>query len=189
MKDKNIIFLDIDGVLNCQLFYAERQEKLNQNVHDKLSRKDQDEIKAHEEIDWAEHYKSEIDPVRVSWLNDLCKETSSVVVIASTWRSGKTVEELQTILNNSGATFEIIGKTRHCDCGVRGVEIKAWLEKNITPDKHGCHYFDFYKYAIIDDDSDMLLTQEEHFFQTDTYSGLTPSTCYRIKRFLTKKTF
>jgi hypothetical protein len=41
-------------------------------------------------------------------------------------------------------------------------------------------------YVIIDDDSDMLLHQAEHFFLTDNYSGLTPNTCYKIKRYLTK---
>ena len=50
----------------------------------------------------------------------------------------------------------------------------------------GCHYYDFYNYVIIDDDSDMLLNQQEHFFNTDYYSGLTHNTCYRIKRFFNK---
>ena len=40
-----------------------------------------------------------------------------------------------------------------------------------------------YNYVIIDDDSDMLLWQANHFFQTDSYSGLTPNICYRIKRY------
>ena len=31
--------------------------------------------------------------------------------------------------------------------------------------------------------------QQAHFFQTDSYSGLTPNTVYKIKRFLTHKTF
>ena len=38
------------------------------------------------------------------------------------------------------------------------------------------------------DDSDMLLNQKEHFFQTDNYSGLTPTICYKIKRFITGRT-
>jgi len=63
------------------------------------------------------------------------------------------------------------------------------LKKNINIKEHGVNYYDFYKYAIIDDDSDMLLNQEQNFFQTDNYSGLTPNTCYKIKRFATHKTF
>ena len=42
-------------------------------------------------------------------------------------------------------------------------------------------------YAIIDDDSDMLLWQKDNFFQTDSYSGLTPTTCYKIKNFFMQK--
>ena len=53
----------------------------------------------------------------------------------------------------------------------------------------GIHYYDFYRFAIIDDDSDMLLNQQFNFFQTDNYSGLTPNICYRIKRFFIHKTF
>jgi hypothetical protein len=119
----------------------------------------------------------------------LCKEINAVVVISSTWRLGKTVEELQEIFDYVGGTFKIIGKTDSSDLRVRGPEIKKWLEKNINEETHGCMYFDFYKYVIIDDDSDMLLNQREHFFQTDSYSGLTPTTCYKIKRFIKRKTF
>jgi hypothetical protein len=68
---------------------------------------------------------------------------------------------------------------------VFGAEVKD----NIKPETHGCNYFDFHKYAIIDDDSDMLLNQRFNFFQTDNYSGLTPNTCYKIKRFFTGRTF
>jgi hypothetical protein len=35
----------------------------------------------------------------------------------------------------------------------------------------------------------MLLWQQHNFFQTDNYSGLTPTTTYKIKRFFTQKTF
>lgn len=31
--------------------------------------------------------------------------------------------------------------------------------------------------------------KQSHFFQTDNYAGLTPTICYKIKRFFTHKTF
>ena len=174
-----IIFLDIDGVFNCQLWYKEHFKEAKKRLKKAVKSK---------EIERLEYYKSQICPERIGWFNVLCEETNSKVVISSTWRMGKTVQELQEILNHCGATFEIIGKTDHTGYE-RGTEIAKWLRDNIKPETYGKHYYDFYNYAIIDDDSDMLLNQKEHFFQTDNYSGLTPTTCYKIKRFITGRTF
>lgn len=184
MENKNIIFLDIDGVLNCQLHYESKQFKKYKAEKKKLGKKSLQTKK-----DWLEHYASNICKQRMEWLNTLCEETKSNVVISSTWRLGKGLKEMQEIMKYCGATFNVISLTPRCDEGIRGVEIYAWLKQNIIEEIHGCSYFDFYRYAIIDDDSDMLLNQSNHFFQTDNYSGLTPSTCYRIKRFFTHETF
>lgn len=172
MIDKNIIFLDIDGVLNCQTFFEERMEKkeLRKAVKDG-------------DISRLEYYKSQICEKRISWLSKLCEEANCHVVVSSTWRKNKTIEELQEIMDACGGTFKIIDKTPYTGYE-RGTEIALWLRENIKPETYGCHYFEFKKYVIIDDDSDMLYTQRNHFFQTDNYSGLTPNTCYKIKRFL-----
>jgi len=172
-----IIFLDIDGVLNCELFYKGNYRDVKKKLKKSAKAK---------EIEWEEYYKGQLCSDRITWLNQLCRETNAVVVISSTWRMGKTVEELQQILGNSGATFLIVGKTPYTGYE-RGTEIALWLRENINPETHGCNYYDFYDYVIIDDDSDMLLNQQEHFFKTDNYSGLTPNTCYKIKRFFTRK--
>ena len=159
----NIIFLDIDGVLNCQLYYSS-------NAFDKS----------------GEYPYNQIDKVRVGWLNELCEDVNAKVVISSTWRS-EGLERCREILQKCGATFDIISTTPFTKERVRGVEIKKWLEDN--DELLGCNYYDFYTYAIIDDDSDMLLNQQFNFFHVDNYSGLTPNTCYKIKRFFTHKTF
>ena len=161
MSDR-ILFLDIDGVLNCQLFFTQRDlTKEGSYVENNICRE------------------------RVSWLNELCSEIDAKVVISSTWRMGRTVQEMKDIFKEVGATFEVIDKTPVFNRSetVRGNEIKAWIDKNIEQP------YDYYNYAIIDDDSDMLLWQKDNFFQTDTYSGLTPNTCYRIKRFFLKQKF
>lgn len=156
MKKPFIIFLDIDGVLNCQVFYEKRKVK---------------------------GYKGNICKERMGWLNDLVKDLNATVVISSTWRSdGK--QKLQEVFNEYGATFEIHDVTPYGGKGtVRGNEIRMWLSENISPETYGCYSHDFTRYAIIDDDSDMLLWQKANFFQTDSYSGLTPNICYKIKRF------
>ena len=160
-----IIFLDVDGVLNCQLFY--------------------------EGIDKSASYvEQNICRDRISWLNDLCKKLDIKIVISSTWRMGRTIDELKEIFKEVGGEFDIIGVTPVLreEGYVRGNEIALWIEKNIEG-LTGLPSFDFHDYAIIDDDSDMLLMQANNFFQTDTYSGLTPNTIYRIERFFTKKYF
>jgi len=95
----------------------------------------------------------------------VCEEISAEVVVSSSWRSGKTIEELQEIFDYCGGTFKVISKTEHLGFE-RGIEISKWLKDNIKPETHGCNYYDFHKYAIIDDDSDMLLNQRFNFFQT-----------------------
>lgn len=172
--DECIIFLDVDGVLNCQLFYTERHKKRKGKFPKRQSK--------------MAYYKDNICSERLSWLNGLCEEVKAKVVISSSWRHGKTVKELRAIFKYVGATFEIIDKTPNTNCE-RGTEISKWLSENIQPENAGCHSFDFHRYAIIDDDSDMLWNQRFNFFQTDNYSGLTPNTCYKIKRFMTGKTF
>jgi len=158
VENKRIIFLDIDGVLNCQVFY------------DRVDKGSQERVR-------------NICNERVSWLNDLCEKIEADVVVSSTWRLGKTVEYLQKLLNDAGATFKVIDKTpdlRGEGC-LRGNEIYLWLKKNRD--------YEFKNYVIIDDDSDMLLWQQNHFFKVDSYSGLTPNTCYKIKRFFGVNTY
>lgn len=176
---KNIIFLDIDGVLNCQIFYESQQFKDSSKVLNNI------ENFSHKN-NMMEYYETQICRKRVKFLNDLCKETDSAIVVSSTWRHNHTLESLQNLFKYFGGTFQILDKTGHCDCENRGCEIHKWIKAN-TQKYFETPYYDFYNYAIIDDDSDMLLGQQNHFFQTDSYSGLTPNTCYKIKRFLLSK--
>lgn len=161
-KNTNIMFLDIDGVLNSQLFFLEKEKE-----KEKHENKEQ----------WA---ASMMCSERIQWLNELCKECNMKVVISSSWRITRTIEELVVIFKLAGATFEIISKTGVCESRTRGVEIKQWIDKYIDEPS-------FYKnYVILDDDSDMLLNQANNFFHVDGYAGLTPNICYKIKNFLTK---
>ena len=164
---QRIIFLDIDGVLNCQIFF-ENHFSSKKILRKKVQTK---------EMDKADYYKSQLCVERIMWLNKLCADTKANVVISSTWRKNKTVDELQEILNNSGATFKIIGKTGIDESRIRGVEINSYLG-NLNAN---------YEYVIIDDDSDMLLQQQHNFFQTDNYSGLTPNICHKISLFFESK--
>jgi hypothetical protein len=190
-KFDHVIFLDHDGVLNCQLFYTEKFARLERydgiplyKVVKKYLRK----LLKQKQLTDLEYYKSETCEMRIGLLNWLCKETNSAVVISAGLRSSWSVEDLQKIFNYCGATFTIIDKTGHSQDRIRGVEIYNWLKYN--SDKwFGQPYYDFHRYAIIDDDSDMLLNQQFNFFQCDKYCGLTPTIAENIKKFFTHKTF
>jgi hypothetical protein len=186
-----ILFLDCDGVLNGETFYHERY--MNLTKYDgvpfyKTVKKYLRKMVKTKQISKMDYYRGEMCPIRIGWLNELCAETNMAVVLSASMRAQYTVKELQIIFNECGATFTIIDKTGHSESRIRGVEIDRWLKDNVEK-WFGVKYYDFYKFIILDDDSDMLLNQQFNFFQTDNYSGLTPTICYKIKRFLTHKTF
>ncbi|MCR9263352.1 MAG: HAD domain-containing protein [Flavobacteriaceae bacterium] len=162
-----IIFLDIDGVMNNQLYFKSRHQSMVKN-------------ETREEYDL-----SMIDDRCVDLLNHVVEKTEAKIVISSSWRLGRTVESLVSLFEAKGFKGEIIDKTPVLNYKVfsnsvpRGCEIKAWIdmyEKN--------HDEKIHKYVILDDDSDMLLWQRENYFRVDGYSGLTPNLCYRVINFL-----
>lgn len=159
--------MDIDGVLNHQLWFESQKDKrINTDL---------------------EYKRSMIDETRVELLNDLISNSGAKVVISSSWRKSHTQDELQEILEDKGFIGEIIGMTPYLRFNgyqgythsvSRGNEIKAWLELNERTD---------IPYVIFDDDSDMLLCQRENYFRVDAYCGLTPNIIYKAKRFLGAK--
>ena len=168
-----IIFLDIDGVLNNDLWF--------QNWQDYISL-------CKEKIDHAE--RQWFDPRCVAVLNDITDSTGAKIVVSSSWRIGRTVEGLKTLLEEIGVTGEVISKTpslsfsglKDYDYSVpRGNEIKAWLETNkeILSVK-----ISKVKYVILDDDSDMLYWQRINFIHIDPYCGLTPLVGRKAKNLL-----
>lgn len=98
------------------------------------------------------------------------------IVISSTWRLGKTVEQLRSIFKNRGFKYpdRIIDKTprlfyadaagdRH-SCP-RGVEVEHWMKVNLAYDEPRA-------YVILDDDGDMMYWQRFNFVLIDNRQGL-----------------
>lgn len=165
-----LIFLDFDGVLNSNLFYQQTRVR---GEDGKLQL-------PIPEVD--------LDPRNVKYLNKLIKDTEAKVVVSSTWRLGRTVEELQKILESVGFVGEVIDKTkdlRYGDGGkwsVRGNEIHCWMDENHT--KYDFDQYHFKNYVIFDDDSDMLYWQRNNYIQIDSYCGLTPNNVFRAEKIL-----
>lgn len=124
--------------------------------------------------------RNTLDKDLVQNLNELLQETGAKVVISSTWRKTLDIAELEAIFKAHGFTGEIIGTTPILKeyYTVRGNEIYKWMKDRNIPTS------DYTNYLIIDDDSDMLFWQRNHFLNVDGFVGLNKSRCYIAKRML-----
>lgn len=160
-----IIFLDIDGVLNCNDTYTNAE--------------------------FREYPYNHFDPKLVGNLNNITQATGANIVISSSWRINRTFRELREILVKAGVTGKIIGQTERLHFSnwshsvPRGCEILHWMETNKGILGNLLQWRD---YVILDDDIDMLYWHRANFFQTDpSGGGLTDNLVYRIINFLGRK--
>ncbi len=165
-----LIFLDIDGVLNNYEWFGRMYAG---NVDPYLVRR---------EI---------LDRVSVGVLNHIIKQTGAKVVISSSWRFGRTVEDMRAILGKNGFVGEVVGMTTTDPEAVhrvldswgeriqRGHEIQAWMGvqamKGMKIDS----------YVVIDDDGDMAGV-EDHLVQLKHDTGLQMEHVPEIIRILNK---
>lgn len=163
-----IIYLDIDGVLNCETAYKDGECQY---------------VK-HNDLPDGEHriknYHQSFYSKSKYWLNRLIKETGAKVVVSSTWRSSgidwlREVwkhEEMEGEIIDVTPNFRRIGLDEERYTIPRGCEIDYHL-KNVLNFSHinWCkdtqqEYMDksgVDNYIIIDDDADMLFKQRNHF--------------------------
>lgn len=108
-------------------------------------------------------------------LENIVKETGCEIVLSSTWRKDEyALKRLKRVLAYRG--IKIADVTPNLG-GIRGGEIDWYFEMyNLKPIT--------FRYAIVDDDSDMLDEQLPHFFQTDPQYGMTDTIAYRITQHL-----
>lgn len=151
------LFLDIDGVLNHDMWFSSPEYKNNQ----------------------ANWQVSMFDPTCVERVNRILQETGAKLVVSSSWRD---MTDLPEIFAGIGLPTEFditpYAEIIYPDLNPiqdifsdetdkrywRGSEIKWWLDHNATED---------YTYCILDDDCDMLEEQLEHFVCTSNPRGLT----------------
>jgi hypothetical protein len=106
----------------------------------------------------------DLDRTCVRVLNEIVAAAAADVVVSSTWRHGKTVAELQAMLEAHGFAGHVVDKTPSGVNGEsRGQEIAAWLADHPVGG-----------YVIIDDHADM---GELHarLVQTHPARGLQPA--------------
>ena len=155
-----VIFLDIDGVLNSELwarFCYNRRHK-RKHKHNNL-----------------------LCPYLINKLAKYCKNHNIKLIISSSWRCGsynKTIEDFQRYKQLNPILEYIIGVTPYCEDRMRGHEIDVCMQilnDNELYNKYKVLFkerFIIENYVIIDDDNDMLQSQLNNFVQTSFWDGL-----------------
>jgi len=106
----------------------------------------------------------DLDPQCIQVLNEIVARGQADVVVSSTLRYGKTVAELQAMLDAQGFVGRVLDKTPTAAPGAgRGDEIAAWLAKHAVSG-----------FVIIDDHVDMGELRS-HLVHTDPARGLQPA--------------
>ena len=119
----------------------------------------------------------DLNPACIQVLNEIVARGQADVVISSTWRHGKTVAELQAILESQGFTGCVLDMTPTGTSGAdRGEEIAGWLAEH-----------DVSGYVIIDDHGDMG-ELHSHLVQTHPAHGLQSADAPRAIAMLTRPT-
>ena len=188
-----VIFLDIDGVMNSNIFYKRRHKRRWRNPKTwwyelkKLLRIKPKMISLLNEIPDS-HYtfgyqfkrlEEETCTEKWKWFSEWCNETDTKICVSSTWKHHfgnkgyvSTPEKWEDAFIKLGfkpGTYVGITGDRRT---LRGEEIQDWL--NNHPEVED--------YAILDDDSDMLPEQFAKFHHSDPWFGLNPNHLYRIGR-------
>jgi len=112
------------------------------------------------------------DPVAVKFINDnFGPNTGWKVVISSTW--GKTFDftSMCDIMGAAGLRLDLHEEWNTPTIGhyQRGEEIQKWLTDNDMDCMQSKHYI------IVDDNDDMLATQQDNFVKTSTDDGILSS--------------
>lgn len=156
----NIIFLDIDGVLNTERFQTIQVKNC--------------------ECDWHEA-QFNFDPICMNNLKEIINKFDAYVVITSTWRywrdkNGQPWTELIGNFNKYNIKERIIDiipiLSKYNSELCRGDEIKEWLK----------NHNDISNFVIIDDENDMLDLSNK-LVQCDYITGLTDTIkekCFEI---------
>lgn len=130
-----IIFLDIDGVM----------------------------VTSRHLVQSNRYFGHEFDPECVRNLKEILERTTVDIVISSSWRDGRTLNQLQSIFELNGIT-RIIGMTPIIEGAIRGREIQEYIDTNEKSEIE--------QFVILDDEEEMG-DLRKYLIETDFRTGLT----------------
>ncbi|WP_336784067.1 HAD domain-containing protein [Paenibacillus illinoisensis] len=131
----NVIFLDIDGVMNHKDFYV------------KSSR----------------HMLQEFCPIAVECLKELIAATDAYIVVSSSWRLAKRLDDMKGLFSHYGLSDRVIGITPDFmgeEDEARCTEIQAYIDRNSIE-----------KFIVIDDDDFDMGHLKSRLVHCKDYSG------------------
>jgi len=115
-----------------------------------------------------------IDPYMALLVDRIIQATSCKVVLSSTWRMmADSREEVRKMV----CAFSDVTPVLHGE--IRGFEIQAWLQKHPETTR----------YAILDDNADMLPDQGPNFFKTSWAMGLTEEIAKQVIEHLNAESY
>ncbi len=172
------IFLDIDGVLNVEVFINAFWAICKQM---ELNRPDAAHLR---KAVMRDDYGNLFCPTAVNHLAWVIEVTGANIVISSTWRSSG-LDEMKAMWKFRKLPGEVIDVTPHIrrnddldfkERAERGHEIQHWLDNHPEVES----------YVIFDDNDDMLKSQEDHFIKTDEKYGITHNDALKAIEILNK---
>jgi hypothetical protein len=117
----------------------------------------------------------ELEPACVQVLNEIVADSGADVVVSSTWRYGKTVADLQVMLEAAGFIGRVIDTTPVGASGTdRSDEIAAWLDTHRVAG-----------YVIVDDHANMGALRSR-LLLTESGRGLQPADAARAAQILSR---
>jgi hypothetical protein len=161
-----IIFLDMDGVLNCHSYLYDRNRKKEIVKAESMFITGRDDANNESRL-----WESMIDPNAVKRLNHIIQRTGAKVVLSSSWRYAfPNFKDLEPILRKRGFEGELVDRTklgkemllRHeKGAGIRGYEVAEWLERHPSVDSF-----------VILDDADDFPGLDDRLVRTRWATGL-----------------
>lgn len=177
-----LIFLDFDGVMNSDKYFSSP------------SFKEETKGMSWEEIMLIAHH-THLDRAAILLVNQLVDRasaclaenglnTSVSVIVSSTWRQHYSIDELNEMLVNRGATFTITGATpvhrSYLGWGmanaIRGHEIQDYLDEIHVPVQF-----------VILDDIDNMEHLSDHLVLTDEGEGITQADIEKALQILSEE--
>lgn len=156
----NVLFLDIDGVLNSHEWYEKNKDEIMREGGTSFWRS-----------------VAELDPEACALVNAFCEEFDLKIVISSTWRKRHSATEIEAMFHKKGLFAEVVGTTPSINNVPRGREIAEFIKNHPA--------MQIEKFVIFDDDADML--QGQPFVHTTWAKGVKEHNIEMARRVLNRQ--